>query len=419
MLSGLTIRGRCLLAAGVAAAACSLALNERDLLRVAAFAAALPLLALFLSARTRVGLRGKRVVTPVRLPVHSEGSVDLVLDGRHRLPTGGLEVVDDLPAALGERPRFHLRDLPRDRPAALRYAIRPGLRGIHHIGPLRVTVSDPLGLSEDQRELAGNSRLVAVPEVVQLVDLPVGSGLGAAGAGSTRLRAGHGDDDSMLRQYRHGDDMRRVHWKSTAHRDELMVRAEERPWHGAITVLLDRRSAAHRGRGAQSSVEWAISAVASITTHLHRHGHQVRLVTQDGQTLSEATGWTGGGRDDDAVLDALAAVRPSTSRDLNFSRDPGDGRQLIAVLGAVTSSGVTELTKLRPQGAQSMAVLLDVRRWSGDSPDGSYEPQEAARRLRAAGWHVVIAGGPRTSVATAWSDLCRASSGSASAGSLS
>ena len=415
MLSGLTIRGRCLLAAGVAAAACSLVLNERDLLRVAAFAAALPLLALFLSARTRVGLRGRRVVTPVRLPVNTEGAVDLLVEGG-RLPVGGLLVEDDLPAALGERPHFAVRELPRERPAELRYPIRPTLRGIHHIGPLRVTVNDPLGLSEHERELAGGSRLIAVPEVVHLTELPAGAGMGAAGDGSTRLRAGHGDDDSMLRQYRHGDDMRRVHWKSTAHRDELMVRAEERPWHGAITVLLDRRSAAHRGRGAQSSVEWAISAVASVTTHLHRHGHQVRLVTQDGQALSEATGWTGGGRDDDAVLDALAAVRPSTSRDLTFRRDPGDGRQLIAVLGAVTGSGVTELTKLRPQGAQSLAVLLDVRRWSGDSPDGSYEPQEAARLLRAAGWHVVIAGGPGSSVSAVWAELCRASAHMPNAG---
>lgn len=409
MLSGLTIRGRCLLAAGVAAAVCSLVLNERDLLRIAAFSAALPLLALFLSTRTRVGLRGRRVVTPVRLPVNTAGTVDLLVDGRRRLPVGGLVVEDDLPAALGDRPRFHLRELPRDRPASLRYAIRPALRGIHHIGPLQVTVNDPLGLSEDERELAETSRLIAVPEVVELAELPTGAGIGAAGDGSTRLRAGHGDDDSMLRQYRHGDDMRRVHWKSTAHRDELMVRAEERPWHGAITVLLDRRSAAHRGRGAHSSIEWAVSAVASVTTHLHRHGHQVRLVTQDGQTLSEATGWTGGGRDDDAVLDALAALRPSTSRDLTFSRDPGNGRQLIAVLGEVTTTGVAELTKLRPQGTQSLAVLLDVRRWSGDSPDGSYEPQDAARKLRAAGWHVVIAGGPGVSVSTVWDNLCRAS----------
>ena len=56
-LSGLTTRGRCLLAAGIAAAVCSLVLNERDLLRVAVFVVALPLLvAAFISAtRLRIG----------------------------------------------------------------------------------------------------------------------------------------------------------------------------------------------------------------------------------------------------------------------------------------------------------------------------------------------------------------------------
>ncbi|GAA0520015.1 hypothetical protein GCM10011581_10140 [Saccharopolyspora subtropica] len=406
MLSGLTIRGRCLVAAGVAAGACALVLDERDLLRVAAFVVALPLLALLLSSRARFGIAARREVVPQRIPVGGQSIVRVHVSGGGRLPVGGLVLEDNAPHALGGRPRFRLGSVRRHGGTMLAYPVRPTLRGIHHIGPLRTWIGDPFGLSEFERELAGRSRLVAVPEVVALSGLPAGCGLGTGEDGTTRLRAGHGEDDVMVRQYRYGDDIRRVHWKSTARRDELMVRVEERPWHGGVTVLLDRRSAAHRGSGARSSVEWAVSAVASICLHLHRHGQQVRLVTEDGQVLAGGAGPADGARNDDAVLDALAAVRTSPQRDLECSRDPGGGHELIAVLGETTGAAVAELTKLRPQESRSLALLLDVRAWNGEA-SGGVDPAQTARRLRAAGWTVAIADGPRASVAEVWRQLCR------------
>ncbi|MBB5155699.1 uncharacterized protein (DUF58 family) [Saccharopolyspora phatthalungensis] len=393
-----------MLAAGVAAGICALVLDERDLLRVAAFVVALPLLALLLSSRVRFGVGARRQVVPPRVPVGATAAVELHVTGG-RLPVGGLVLEDDTPHALGGRPRFRLDAVPRHG-TILEYSVTPSLRGIHHIGPLRTRIGDPFGLSEFERELADRSRLVALPKVFTLAGLPAGSGLGTGEDGTTRLRAGHGEDDATVRQYRHGDDIRRVHWKSTARRDELMVRVEERPWHGGVTVLLDRRSAAHRGSGARSSVEWAISAVASICLHLHQSGQQVRLVTEDGQVLAGGAGPSDGGHDDEAVLDALAAVRSSPQRDLVATRDPGNGHELIAVLGETTTAAVTELTKLRPQETRSLALLLDVGAWNGEN-GGGFDPWQTARRLRAAGWTVVIAGGPRTSIAEVWQRLCR------------
>lgn len=405
MLAGLTIRGRCLLAAGVAATACALVLDERDLLRIAVFIAAMPLLALVLTARTRFTLNAQREITPMRVPVGSDASVRVQLRGGGYLPTGGVRLEDGVPPALGGRPLFHLREVPRRGGMVLEYTVRPELRGIHHIGPLRVRIHDPLGLAEFERELGGRGRLVARPRVVPLGGLPIGSGRGDGDAGSRRLRPGHGEDDSMVRQYRHGDDIRRIHWKSTAHRDELMVRAEERPWHGGVAVLVDRRSAAHRGSGPRSSLEWAISATASICLHLHNSGRSPRLVTEDGEPLSG--GPADGIQSSDSMLDALAAVRPSTQRDLVCGSDPGQGRELIAVLGATTAVGVAELTRLRPEGARSLAVLLDVRAWHPEGTDGGFDPAVTMRRLRAAGWTVVVVPGPRASMAEVWANLCQ------------
>ena len=60
--------------------------------------------------------------------------------------------------------------------------------------------------------------------------------------------------------YRDGDELRRVHWRSTARHGELMVRREEQRWRNRAVLLLDTRARAHSGTGAGSSFEFAVSA---------------------------------------------------------------------------------------------------------------------------------------------------------------
>lgn len=410
VLSGLTIRGRCLVAAGLAAAACALALDERDLLRVAVFVTAMPVLALIVSGRGHRGLIANRRIVPDRVPVGVETSVRLRLRKRGRVAVANLELVDGVPRGMGARPRFMLGMVGKAGEEILEYPVRPRLRGIHFVGPAVMRVSDPFGLSEFEREMAGYDRLIALPKVVPLNGLPSGADLGSGEEGYVRSRTGHGEDDSTVRQYRHGDDMRRVHWKTTARRDELMVRVEEHPWWGGVTVLLDRRAAAHRGRGAKSSLEWAVSAVASIGAHLHHYGQMVRVVTQDGQVLSDGGGVHVDDHDNEILLDALAVVQPVAQRDLRWGTDPAGGRELIAVLGETTPPAVAELTRLRPQGTLNLAVLLDVRAWGREYGDGGVALAETAQRLRASGWTAVIAGGPDASIPAIWRQLCERTS---------
>ncbi|MFF4596559.1 DUF58 domain-containing protein [Amycolatopsis sp. CA-161197] len=406
-LSGLTTRGRCLLAAGIAAAVCSLVLNERDLLRVAIFVVALPLLvAAFISA-TRLRLGATRALRPERVAVGASGEVHLELWRSGRLPGGEVLLEDGVPYALGSKPRFVVERLPHDRRVLLRYPLQPLLRGIQQVGPLRATITDPFGLCEFERELIGHSRLVVVPRVVGLWGLPGGAGVGAGDDGTVRLHAGQGEPDVIVRHYRTGDDMRKVHWRSTARRDEVMVRVEERPWRGGTTVLVDHRAAAHHGTGPTASLEWAVSFAASVALHLRRSGHRVRLVTEHGITLADTPGEGGEGYDN-VVLDALAGLQPAHQRDVTLGHDPAEGQELIAVLGTVSAESVHELARYRPRGVRSLAVLLDTPSWagSGSSDHQAAATKDAAELLRANGWGVVVAG-PQTPMPQAWAELCR------------
>src|SRR5699024_8979592 len=93
--AGLTTRGECLLTAGVAATSCAAALNERDLLRIAAFLILLPLLVLSYSGLSRIRVAARRNPQPARITAGERGEVGLVLWRTGPLPTPRLLLDDD------------------------------------------------------------------------------------------------------------------------------------------------------------------------------------------------------------------------------------------------------------------------------------------------------------------------------------
>jgi len=328
----LSTRGRCLIAAGIATAACAVPLAERDLLRVGAFAAVLPLLALLLALATRRTVRVQRTLSSHRLPVGAAATVTLQVTGGATV--GPLELVDTAPDAAGPAapPRFVVPSRTRGTAAAVHYRLHPVRRGVHRIGPLVAYGTDPLGLADFARTVPGTQRLLVLPRTVPLRGVPhaLGSSDGAHGAGAAG--SGQGRSDVLVRPYRSGDELRRVHWRSTARHDELMVRLEERPWRGGVTVLLDRRSGAHRGHGPAASLEWAVTFAASACVHLIDRGEPVGLVTEDGAPAVSPGAPSG----TDGVLDALATLRPSARTDLGGPALPGSG-DVLAVLGSTAA----------------------------------------------------------------------------------
>ena len=112
--------------------------------------------------------------------------------------------------------------------------------------------------------------------------------------------AAAGEDFYALRPYVVGDDLRRVHWPSTARHDELMVRQDELPWQGRATVLLDVR----RGARTPRVLELAVSAAASIVTACWRRRDLARLLATDGTD----SGFAAGHPHVEAIMEYLAMV---------------------------------------------------------------------------------------------------------------
>ncbi|SDM01518.1 Uncharacterized conserved protein, DUF58 family, contains vWF domain [Nonomuraea maritima] len=397
-LRALTSRGRSFLASGIAALVMAVLLGENDLFRIGVLVTALPLLAAMVVARTRYRLSCARRLDPPRAEVGGEATVTLRLENVTRLPTGLLLIEDTVPYALGVRPRFVLDRVEPKGVREIDYRVRSDLRGKFAIGPLSIRIADPFGLVELTRSFTISDTLVVTPQVTALPHVRLSGEWSGGGESRTRSVAAAGDDDVAPREYRQGDDLRRVHWRSTARRGELMVRREEQQWQSRGALLLDTRRHAHRGEGPRSSFETAVSAAASIGVHLAREGLGLRLVTDQGtEHLADNSV-------SHSLLDTLAIVRHSPARSLEMGvsalRQGGGDGLIVAVVGALDPEEARELAKLRHSGITAVAVLLDLSTWEGSDRSTAEDFEAAQTILAGSGWRIVRlpAGVPISSV---------------------
>lgn len=399
LFAGLTARGRSFLAAGVVIGTLGFALSQHALLSIGVMLVVLPLLAGLAASRTRYRIRCVRQLTPPRVPAGQRAEVSVRLENISRLPTGLLLAEDTVPYSLGTRPRFVLDRIEQGGARRLSYHLQSDSRGKYAIGPFRIRVADVFGLVELGRSFAPQSTLIITPPITELPTMaPPGSWLGE-GEARTAAAAAAGEDDVVPRAYRDGDDLRRVHWRSTARHGELMVRREEQHWRNRGVLFLDTRGSAHAGRGPGSSFEFAVGAAASIGVHLTRERADCQLATEAGPA-------TAPGAFEDVLLDTLAVIQPGRGATLTAGLSAlrnGPGGLLIAITGRLSAADAHQLAPARRDGP-AMALLLAVSTWSpAPVPD---ETVMAEKILTLAGWRVatVSAGLP---LAEAWQRLNR------------
>ncbi|WP_375385624.1 DUF58 domain-containing protein [uncultured Microbacterium sp.] len=179
-----------------------------------------------------------------------------------------------------------------ERAIELRYAITGARRGVHPLGPLTVTSTDPFGLARRSTVLGMRTQVTVAPAIVDLPALANFTGESGGTLHTTTNQLGQGADNLIARPYASGDSMRRIHWRATAHRDALMVRQEEQESTPEATVVLDRGAVrwsaeALRGPGLDAAFEAAVSACISVVSRLVSDGYMVELIDSDGTALSD------------------------------------------------------------------------------------------------------------------------------------
>lgn len=325
----------------------------------------------------------RRQIRPRRLFFDAEGQVDVLLRNAGRRHTPTIQVVDPAPATLATSNRFVISPLRRGRTATLRYRMRGRQRGVFRVGPTQVLLRDPFGFAARRMTIDNLEEIVVYPPVWRLHGaLP----LGVALSGSTaRTRpAPRGTELAGVRKYVRGDDLRQVHWRTTARRGELYVRQNEAPWAPQGTVLLDTRVRAHAGRGVDNSLETAVAAAASVVHHLSERGLAVRLVMDSDDVPRPELPW-------ELTLERLAEVGLRSNVDLpavlrQLSTGHGLGT-LVAVLGVPSTMEMRALVRAGRAYGTRAAIIVDTAAHAGvRGPD--LEAIRAA--LARAGWRIGI-----------------------------
>jgi uncharacterized protein (DUF58 family) len=367
--------------------------------------AAVALLVLIAGALVWIGvsplrLEVSRAMEPAVLPFGGRTRITLVVRNTGRVPSPSAWLEDAVPGVLGHPRTYRLPVLTPHRMLDLATELDGVHRGRFVVGPLTATIRDPFGLVQRRRTIDSTAVLTVHPQVWPLPPgVPLGGASGAVASGPRRATI-HGDDLADIREYVRGDDLRAVHWASTAHRGKLMVRRAEEATSPRATLLLDIRRQRHAGTGPDSSFEMAVATAASVLHHLSGRGRGVALLDRPTRDLAAP-------RPADAWMPVLADLSP-TDVDLTAllrqvaTGAAGEGT-LIAVVTIPDPAELTALVRAGRGASSRLAVLVDAPTFAAAT---TVDPavERAIVGLRAAGWRVTtLAAGDRLDAR--WRDL--------------
>ena len=240
-------------------------------------------------------------------------------------------------------------------------------RGAYLLGPTTLTSGDPFGIFSVQKKIAASDTLVILPMTFAISRFPPPPGLLPGGKVIRQRTLDVTPHAAEVREYVPGDPMKRIHWPSTAHRGQLMVKEFEQDPQADIWLFLDAYRPAHVSTPQPEistkedhlwlhrpkislpgdTFEYAISVAASLASFFLMDRRKVGLMCAAGK-LTVVSGERGD-RQINKIMETLAFLQPEGS---------------IPLLGLVTmqakllplGSGVVLIT---PSTSQDLLVAVE------------------------------------------------------------
>jgi uncharacterized protein (DUF58 family) len=264
------------------------------------------------------------------------------------------------------------------------YELRRLPRGRYAFTDARIEIADPFGLQRRAIPLPQPAALLVYPRVVQLDRLFSESGAHALEGRRLLLRRPTGFDLHSVRDYEHGESLRKVHWRSTARRGQLMVKELEDAPRDEIAVLLDAR----RGSGVGESFDVQVRAAASILEAYVRRNRRAVLVVNAVERAAQQVHSPAGDRR--RALEMLAAVEPTATAPVTTlltgeASPAARALELVVVTAQVEPSLIDRLVQRALARRRVSLVYVDAPTFAGLPP--AVEPQ----LLRLSGSGVPIA----------------------------
>jgi uncharacterized protein (DUF58 family) len=215
-------------------------------------------------------------------------TVDLVLQNHGSHPIEFVSVHDTFGAGFGgHQGVLEAGPLPGGHERTLSYnAFASQQWGAYIVGPPVVGGWDPLGLWHASLQRTAVQGLEVFPGVLEIESIP---GLGAQASAASRDLTESAAGQSLLfrgaREFRSGDDVRRIHWPATAQRGFPMVREAERDVQPLLTLFLDLDRRGRAGVGKQSTLDRLVRAAAALLWTAHRRQVAIQLVAEGDRSV--------------------------------------------------------------------------------------------------------------------------------------
>ncbi len=287
-------------------------------------------------------LEVRRTVEPVRVERGRTALGLLLIRNQNRIalsPTVAVErcgptsVAVDIPRLAHQAAKRVTYPLPTDR------------RALVQIGPLTVTRRDPLGLWRTSQRTGSIEQLWVHPVVHAVHGSPTGRTRSLDGPDTDQVPQGS-ITFHALREYVIGDDLRHIHWRSSARFDQLMVREHVDTTLPQVTLLLDTSEHSFD----PDHFEEAVEAVASVAVAATRNRYPVRIVTTSGRSA----GARGIHADTQYLLDLLSEI------DLTAE---GTLRDVIPLLASERRTDVLMVVTGAPEPDDLVAISAFIRRF--------------------------------------------------------
>ncbi|MGR6922183.1 DUF58 domain-containing protein [[Actinomadura] parvosata] len=274
------------------------------------------------------GLEVRREVTPMKVTRGEPAVAILHVRNTGRWRHSGLVARD---TCRDTTVTVEVPALARHTARTVSYRLPTRRRGPTPVGPLLLDRADPFGLARRSLAYGRTDLLLVRPRTVPLTPLRSGRRRHLDGLASRSAPAGASSFNG-LREYVIGDELRHVHWRSTARTGVLMVKELTDVNLPDTVAVLDTRPSSYEG---DDEFELAVDVVASAACAVTRDRFPVRVLTGEGE-IAHASG--GPGEDED-VLDRLATVDRSATAEppLHALRRVRGGGALVLVSGSFTA----------------------------------------------------------------------------------
>ena len=337
------------------------------------------------AAAARLGersLSATRRLSSDRMPFGGEATVEVEVTNRGPLPILWVTASESLPAGLpmsGVRGR--VGPLRGRGEFCFRYTLQGARRGYHAVGPTLLRTGDLFGLVQREKSGGESARLTVYPRVVAISHARIPS---RRPAGEARARQRVLEDPTQVvgvRPYQHGDGLRRVHWRATAHTGRLQSKLFEVSAQVETVVLLNLRRGDYPDSPAEAQelAELAIVAAASIAQHVLDRSQRVGLLAlgrdpaRDGRAELVRVRSARGRDQLAAILSALGRMELGASEPLAdvLTREKEDlawGSLVVIITPRMAERMIPAVLGARSSGFDTSVVLVGRGAHLGGAP---------------------------------------------------